>query len=464
MSTITGHVNTIALEELRSQFEGEIITPDSPNYDEARAVWNGIIDRRPGAIARCTGTADVVAAVAVARRHRLEVAVRGGGHQVAGSGVCDDGVVIDLSPMSQVHVDPERRVAHVGAGARWRDVDRACQLFGLATTGGEVSDTGVGGLTLGGGMGLLQRRFGLACDNIVAVEVVTADGVVRRASATEHQDLYWAARGAGRGIGVVTSFEFALWPLGPEVAAAWVIYDLAEGKEVAKRWRDLALAAPESVTPQMLCWIVPDDPEIPADLHGRHVVMVLGVYAGEPHEAGEVLAPFARLGTPLVDLSGVVPYVDLQSSVDELFPSGDRYCFKSHFIDDFGDEAIDIMIDRFQQRTSPRSAIVVRTLGGAIDRVDPATSAYPHRGRRFNFSIDGVWSDPAQDAAEIGWVRSLWTALEPVSAGGVYINFAGFDDEPDVDAADILGNDARLAEVRATYDPDGLFATAGTRH
>lgn len=448
---------------LRSELRGEVVTPDHPDYDTARRVWNGVIDRRPAVIARCADTADVVATVAVARQHDLEVAVRSGGHQVAGSGVVDDGLVIDVSAMTDVHVDPATRTARVAAGARWAAVDRATQAHGLATTGGEVSITGVAGLTLGGGMGLTQRAFGLACDNVRAVEIVTADGVVRTASADEHTDLYWAARGAGRGLGVVTSFEFDLHPLGPEVAAGWVLYRAEDAARAVRAWRDAALASPRTISPELLLWAVPPDPEIPAELHGQPTVMALGLFAGDPADAGPVLAPFAELADPWLDVSGTLPYADLQCSADELFPEGGRYYFKSHFADELSDDAIDVLLRSFEQRPTPESIVVVRTLGDAIDEVDPALSAYPHRGRRFNVSFDAAWSDPADDARAVAWAREAWAAYRPHAAGGVYVNFAGFEDEPDVTTDDTLGPAARLAEVRGRYDPNGLFAGAARR-
>lgn len=449
--------------ELRDAMLGEVIVPGDPGYDEARRVWNGVIDRYPAVIARCIGTSDVVEAVNAARRHRIEVSIRGGGHQVAGTAVCDDGLVIDLSMMRGVHVDPDRRTAQVAAGARWADVDRATQLFGLATTGGEVSVTGVAGLTLGGGLGLLQRAYGLACDGLRSVEVVTADGVVRKASPTEHRDLFWAARGAGRGIGVVTSFEFGLHRLGPEVAAAWTIYPDDDAAAVARAFRDMAMEAPETVSPQLLFWCVPPDPEIPEELHGRRVVMALGLYAGDPADAGPVLAPFAELGTPLMDLGGTMPYVALQSSADALLTEGGRYYFKSHFAGDLGDVAIEALVAASKARPNAESLIVVRTLGGAIDRVGPDESAYPHRGAMFNVSFDAGWTDPADDDTYVGWARESWTAFRPYATGGVYINFAGFEDEPDVGPAEWLGVQERLDAVRAEYDPDGLFTGAAAR-
>ncbi len=460
MTTTDAKRHQGAIDDLRVAIAGEVIAPGDGAYDQARRVWNGVIDRYPAVIARCSGTADVVEAVRVARQRRMEVSIRGGGHQVAGSAVCDDGLVIDVSAMTDVHVDSSARTAQVGAGARWADVDRATQLFGLATTGGEASITGVAGLTLGGGMGLLQRAFGMACDNLRSVEIVTADGVVRHASATEHPDLFWALKGAGRGLGVVTAFEFALRPLGPEVAAATVMYPVEQATRVARGWRELAVSAPELVSPELAFWAVPPDPEIPVEMHGQPVLIVGAVYAGDPAEAAPVLAPYAALGTPLLDLTGTVPYVDVQASLDALVPEGRRYYFKSQFADQLDDDALGALIAAGAARPNSGSLIAVRTLGGAIDRVTSEESAYPHRGAAFNISYDAVWDDPADDDALVSWARQSFSAFEPWARGGVYTNFAGFDDETDVTTADRLGTDARLAEVRAAYDPDGLFSGA----
>jgi FAD/FMN-containing dehydrogenase len=453
----------IVAKELRDSISGEVVTRDHPRYDEARKVWNGAIDRRPAVIAYCADTADVVEAVRVARHHPLEVAVRSGGHQVAGTGLVDDGLVIDLSLMQDVRVDAEDRIATVSAGARWHHVDRATQEHGLATTGGEVSITGVAGLTLGGGMGVLQRAYGLACDNLRAVEIVTADGVIRRASADEHPDLHWAARGAGRGLGVVTAFEFALHPLGPDVAVAFTIYPGADATQVLRGYRDLVADAPESVSPEVVLWCVPPDPEIPVELHFEPAVMVVAVHAGDPAEADPVLAPYRNLATPLLDLSGTMPYADLQASSDPLFPEGARYYFKAHFADDIDDDAVEAVVAAHASRPTPQSLIAIRSLGGAIDRVAPEESAYPHRGRRFNVSFDGAWTDPADDDRSVGWARSAFSSFEPFAAGGVYVNFAGFEGESDVSGADMFGNQSRLAEIRAAYDPDGVFAAAARR-
>ncbi len=447
---------------LRAALRGEVIDRFHPGYDDARRVWNGLIDRYPAVIARCAGTADVVEAVRVARAYRPAVSIRGGGHQIAGSAICDDGLVIDLSAMKGVHVDPVARTVRAQAGATWGEVDRATQLFGLATPGGEVSQTGIAGLTLGGGMSVLMRAYGLSCDNLRSIEIVTADGVVRTASREEHPDLFWAARGGGRGLGVVTSFEFDLHPLGPQVAMAQLFYPYADAGSVLRAWRDLTVTAPETVAPEILLWSIPPDPAIPAELHGSRVLIVVGVYAGAPADATAVLAPFAELGTPLMDLSATRNYVDIQSAPDPAFPAGGRYFFKSHFLDGLSDQAIDVLLSCDAKAPTPESLIVIRTLGGAIDRVGDDESAYPHRGARYNLSIDAGWSDPATDAAAIGWARSSWEVMRPFATGGVYLNFAGLGDEADRRA--VFGRSSeRLEGIQRAYDPDGLFAAAAGR-
>lgn len=452
------------IDELRGTFSGEVLIPGDASYDQARRVWNGIIDRYPAVIARCTGTGDVVAAVRAAARHRPEVSVRGGGHQIAGSAVCDDGLVIDLSLMRDVTVDPTARTARVQGGARWRDVDHATQRHGLVTTGGEMSLTGVGGYTLGGGLGLLHRAFGLGCDNLRSIEIVTADGELCTASATENADLFWAARGAGRGLGVVTSLEFGLHEFGPDAAAAQVVYPYEDAEAALQAWRDAALIAPDSVSPEALLWSIPPDPDIPVEMHGSKVFMAAALYAGDPADAADALAPYGRLGTPLVDQSGTAPYVEIQSAVDDLVPDGGRYYFKSHNADELTDEAIATLIECDRRRPNPETLIAIRTLGGAIDRVSTAESAYPHRGARFNISIDALWTDPADDEPTIGWVRETWEAMRPFGNGGVYINFAGFENEADISRAATHGVDtSRLERVLATYDPTGLFSCAARR-
>jgi FAD/FMN-containing dehydrogenase len=449
---------------LRNTLRGEVVAPSDPEYDRARAVWNGIIDRRPAAIARCADTDDVVQAIGIARDLRPPLSIRGGGHQVAGSGVCDDGLVIDLSAMRTVEVDPERRIARAQGGVLWGEFDRATQRHGLAANGGEVSTTGISGFTLGGGMGLTMRAFGLACDHLRSVEIVTADGVVRTADRDQNPDLFWAVRGGGRGIGVVTSFEFDLHPLGPDVALAQVIYPFREAERILRAWPRVALGAPDTVTPQLLIWTIPPDPAFPEELHGERVLIAVGIYAGPPSEADEALAPLRTLAEPALDASATAPYLEIQSSFDEVFPPGGRYYMKSHFMDELSDDAIATYLEWDASPDNPGALIAIRTMGGAVARVGADESAYPHRSAHFNLSIDPGWTDPDMDGAAIGWARGVWDALRPHATGGVYINFSGFgEEEESLEGATFGASGRRLAAIRARYDPDDLFGAAARR-
>lgn len=452
------------VRDLRAVLRGDVIDRDHPVYDQARRVWNGLVDRRPAVMARCLDTTDVVEAIRIARQYRPLVSIRGGGHQVAGTAVCDDGLVVDLSRMKAIEVDADRRTASAQPGVLWGELDRTTQAFGLATPGGEVSLTGVAGLTLGGGMGLIMRAHGLSCDNLRSIEIVTADGEVRRASRDASRDLWWAARGGGRGLGVVTRFEFDLHPLGPDVATAQVLYAYEDAERVLRAFRDLAPTMPEQVAPELVLWSVLPDPQIPESLHGRKIVFVLGVYAGPPEEGDAVLAPLKALAEPVADLSGIAPYVAVQSSVDAILPDGGRYYMKSHFTDTLSDECIRVMLEADRWRPTPESLIVIRTLGGAVGRVPPEDSAYAHRAARFNVSVDAAWFDPALDAAAVSWSRSTWDALRPFSTGGVYLNFAGLEDEAGAVRGAVLGaSGERLDRIRRQYDPDGLFDAAARR-
>ncbi len=461
--TLSPDAEHALVAELRASLRGEVIGRGDPDYDLARRVWNGVIDRHPAVIARCTDVPDVIEAVRIARHHRPVVSVRGGGHQVAGSGVCDDGLVIDLSAMSAVQVDATRHTAFVQAGATWSDVDRATQVHGLATTGGEVSATGVAGLTLGGGLGVMMRTHGLSCDNLRSIELVTADGMVRTASRDEHADLFWAARGGGRGLGVVTSFEFSLHPIGPEVAGALVLYPYEDAAHVLRAWRDVALAAPDTVTPELALWSIPPLPDVPESLHGAPVVLVAGTFIGPARDAAPVLGPLQHLGAPLADMSGTSSYVESQSAVDELFPDGRRYHWKSHMVDELSDDLIDTLVACDASRPTPQSVIFIRTLGGAIARVGENDTAYPHRSARINVSIDGSWGDAASDKGAVDWVRSTWDRVAPFANGGVYLNFAGLGDAVDLEATALGRNEERLAGIRRAYDPGGLFDAAARR-
>jgi FAD/FMN-containing dehydrogenase len=447
-----------AIEGLTTAFRGQVIRPGDADYDAARRVWNSMIDKYPALIARCTGTADVVAAVRFARARDLLVAVRGGGHNVAGNAVCDGGLVIDLSRMKGILVDPVKQTARAQGGVTWGDLDRETQLFGLATPGGEVSMTGIAGYTLSGGMGLLQRKWGMACDNLLSVEIVTADGEVRRASVMDHPDLFWAVRGGGGNFGIVTWFEYQLHPLGPEVYSAATIYAFDDAPAVLRAWRDFTAQAPDEVTSEFLFWSMPPLPALPEELHGLPIVAVAGVYAGPVAEGEPALAPLRELATPIVDLSGPVSYVESQSAFDVFFPESQRYYWKSLFLDELDDELIDEIVLVGADRPTPQTLFALRHLGGAIAQMPEDATAYGNRRASYNLSLDATWIEASDDERAIAWTRQNWADLRARTGGGVYLNFAGLGEENDLLArAGYGGNVERLREVKRRYDPDNLF-------
>jgi FAD/FMN-containing dehydrogenase len=441
-------------------FRGDVITPEHDDYDGARTVWNGTVDRRPRVIARCRGTADVAAAVRFARHCDLAIAVRGGGHNVAGTAVCDEGIVIDLSAMRAVSVDLVDRTALVQGGALWGDVDHETQAHGLATTGGIVSHTGVGGLALGGGIGWLMRKHGLTIDNLVEAEVVTASGDIVRASANDHPDLYWALRGGGGNFGVVTSFRFALHPLGPTVTAGPVFWPAKDTAGVLRFYRDFVTDAPDELTTIVRLGTIPRLSVLGDELHFRPAIAVASCYAGPVADGERALRPLRRYGAPLVDLLGPTLYVDHQRGIDDTVPHGWHYYWKGTNLAVLSDAVIDILAEHAYGATSPRSYAAIFHMGGAVGRAPRGATAYPERNVGHNMSIDAVWL-PEQDdtvaSAEIAWARALFDALEPHRAG-VYVNFLDFDDDTSrIREAYGDANYERLAEVKARYDPDNAF-------
>ena len=444
--------------ELAASLIGEVITPRHTGYDAARRVWNGMIIRHPEVIARCADAGDVATALRFAREHDLPVAVRGGGHNVAGTAVCDRGVVIDLSDMRAVHLDPSHRTVHVQGGATWREVDEVTQPHGLATPGGVVSMTGVAGLALNGGVSSQRRLHGMTIDNLVSAEVVTADGFQVRASADEHADLHWALRGGGGNFGVATSFEFALHPLGPEVYALDVAYPMQDAAAVCRRWRDAVGDTPDALTTDLMLWTLPVIPDVPAHLRGRPYVGLAGMYVGDPADGERVTRELRELATPLVDASGPVAYLDLQSSIDAFFPAGLRYYWKALYLDDFGDAAIDEIVGRHARRPSSRTLTVIRHLGGAMARVGAGDTAFGDRDADFMLSIDSTWRNPRNDVRNIRWTREFWAAARRFSSGKTYFNFPGLLEEGQAAIADSYGaNHDRLTRIKAAYDPDNVF-------
>jgi FAD/FMN-containing dehydrogenase len=441
-------------------FRGDVIVPDHQDYDDARAVWNGTVDRRPRLIALCRGTADVAAAVRFARDRDLEIAVRGGGHNVAGTAVCDDGIVIDLSAMRAVSVDPVERIALVQGGALWGDVDHETQVHGLAATGGIVSHTGVGGLSLGGGIGWLMRKHGLAVDNLVEAEVVTAEGYIIRASANDHPDLFWALRGGGGNFGIVSSFRFALHPVGPTVMAGPVFWAADDTTDVLRFYREFVTDAPDELGNVVRLGTIPPWPAVDENLHFRPAIAVASCYAGPVEDGERAVRALRQFGTPLVDLVGPTLYVDHQSAIDDTVPHGWHYYWKATNLTGLSDEVIDIVAAHAYGATSPRSYAAMFHMGGAIPRAPREATAYPGRDVDHNIIIDAAWL-PEQDdtvrASETAWAREFLDALQPHRAG-VYVNFLDSDDDTSR-VREAYGDDTyrRLAEVKAKYDTENVF-------
>ena len=435
---------------------GAVVTPDDPEYDDARRVWNGEIDRYPALVVRPTGPADVVECVTFAGEHDLLVAVRGGGHNVAGNATCDGGLVIDCREMNGVRVDPDERTVRVGGGATWFDVDRETQVFGLATPGGAISDTGVAGLTLGGGYGHLRRKHGLSCDSLRSVDVVTADGELRTASEDRNEDLFWAVRGGGGNFGVVTSFEFDCYEVGPAVSVLFTWYPEAMVEDVLRAFREYAEDAPREVSVLPFYAFVPELDDFPEKFRGEPAVALLGAYAGDPDEGDDALRPMRELGEPIVDASGRMDYVDLQQALDEDYPTGRRYYWKAVYVDDLTDEVIDVVESTGAESPSPLSTIDIWQMGGAIADVAPEETAFWHREEPYMVNYEANWDEPGESEANIEWVRDGIEALRelPVASGG-YGNFPGFGE--DSTRQIYGGNYERLRRVKADYDPENLF-------
>jgi FAD/FMN-containing dehydrogenase len=454
----SAHPGVLLTDGFAARFQGELLRPGSPGYDEARSVWNGMIDRSPALVARCATVYDVVACVELAAEQDLLVAVRGGGHNVAGTAVCDGGLVIDLSRMRKVDVDPASGTVRAQAGATWGDVDRATQPYGLAVPGGVVSTTGIAGLTLSGGLSWQRRRHGMTIDNLLAAELVTADGSVIRAGGGENPDLLWALKGGGGNFGVVTSFEYQAHALGPEVYATQVVYPLEQARQVLAGWRDALDGAPDEITSDADLWSLPADPEVPPELHGAPVVIVEALYAGPPDEAEGALDPLRRLGEPLVDETGRLPYLELQSKLDALAPAGLRYYWKALYVDGLGDDLIDLLVVRAAERPSAMGPVVIRQLGGAVARVPATATAFGDRSAPFNVSVDAIWEDPADDAANVDWTRDVWGELHRFSTGQAYLNFPGqLEEGEQLLRASYGANYERLEAVKTIYDPTNLF-------
>jgi FAD/FMN-containing dehydrogenase len=444
--------------ELAAELRGNVICPGDEGYDEARALWNGAHDRRPALIVQCAGPADVAAALRFARSEKLEVAVRGGGHSIPGFSAVDGGLMIDLSPMRGVLVDPIGRRAIVQGGCTWHDVDVETQAHGLATTGGLVSTTGVAGFTLGGGIGWLMRSCGLASDNLVAADVVTADGEMVHASETENADLLWALRGGGGNFGVVTSFELALHQVGPTVAGGAIFYSGDDAEAVLRGWREWLPSAPDELTTLVNLATAPPAPFIPEAWHGKRVVAVAGLYNGTPDAGLEALAPLRSLAEPIVDLFGPLPYIGMQGLFDALHPKGDGNYFKSQNLKDMPDEAIATLIAAHQGVTSPMNEIHVHDLRGAVTRQPAGGSAFPHRSSPYVVNVIAKWPGGGPGPEHADWSRGLVAALEQFGTNESYVNFLGdVEDTERLRAAYGADTYDRLVAAKNRWDPENVF-------
>lgn len=448
-----------ALEKLSLEFDGDIIDADDNRFDDARSVWNAMIDRRPAAIARCTSAGDVQTAVKVAVSLDLPIAIKGGGHNVAGHAVCDGGVMIDLCGMRDVTVDPAARIAKVGGGALWRDVDAATQEHGLATPGGLISDTGVAGLTLSGGIGWLRAKHGLSIDNLVGADVVTADGSLIHTSADQNPELLWALQGGGGNFGVVVKFEFALHAIGPEIMFAAPIYLVEDGPEPIRAWRDFLAKHSDRVG--SLCeFSTAGGEDFPEEHWGKRVFTLACVYNGDAAEGEALLQPLRELGAMSTDFSGRMNYCDVQQLFDTLMPAGDFRCYwKARYLNELSDEMIDLAIADALAAPSDNSLSSLWNFGGATAKVAADATAFGDRSMGWMYSLDGVWSDAADDAANIEWSRSGWSNSERFGHHGrAYLNFAGHgEDNNDLTRRSFGPNYDRLVEVKTKYDPQNRF-------
>jgi FAD/FMN-containing dehydrogenase len=464
MSTIDrqhGVLDAGTVQELREGLRGEALAPGDTGYDAARTAWNGMFDdRRPALVVRCAGVADVIGAVQFARSEGLEIAVRGGGHSIPGFSTVDGGIVIDLGPMKGVRVDPSRRRATAQAGLQWHELDHETQAFGLASTGGLVSTTGVAGFTLGGGIGHLVRSQGLACDRLIGADVVTADGRLVRAGmgSDEESELLWALKGGGGNFGIVTSMDFQLAPVGPVVYGGAAFFEGHRAGELLRFYREWgASGLPDELTPILNMTTAPPAPFIPEALHGKPVVALIACYNGALEDGERALEPVRALGDVAVDLLGPIPYVGLQQLIDPLWGKGARNHMKAGYLTGLGDEAIDRLVEGYERKPAPQCELHVHLMGGAAGRVPADASAFPHRDAPYVLNLISRWEDPAQDDEALAWGRDTYASVQEHTTGGAYVNF--LDDEGAGRVRDAYGSGTweRLQAVKATYDPDNAF-------
>ena len=438
------------LSDLAGQFSGQLLQPGDREYDEARRVHNGLVDKRPALIARCRGTADIVEAVKLARARRLEVAVRGGGHNVAGRATIDGGLMIDLSPMKGIHVDPATRTARAQAGVTWGEYNRETQAHGLASTGGVISSTGIAGLTLGGGLGWLLGRYGLAVDNLLSAQVVTADGRILIASEREHPDLFWALRGGGGNFGVVASFAYRVHGVGPTITGGLVGHPFARARDVLRFYRDVSASSSDELTAYAALWHAPGG-------SNAKIAAIAACHCGTPEHGQAAVGPIKTFGRPVMDTLGPTPYCQMNSMMDVTCPKGAFNYWKSSFLTNLSDDAIDTMTDCYARCPSPMSQLLLEHLHGAAVRVGASDTAFPHRTAGYNLLVLGQWIDPAEGERCVVWALETFAAMQPFMASGRYVNYLGDEEDGDTVTAAYGSNHARLQQLKTKYDPDNFF-------
>jgi FAD/FMN-containing dehydrogenase len=449
-------MTTESIAKLKNEVKGQVVLPDDSNYDEVRAIWNAMIDRRPAVIVRCAEAADSARALKFARDNGLEIAIRGAGHNIAGNAVCEGGTLIDHSNMKNVRVDAEKKRAYVEPGATLGDFDAAVQAHGLATPVGINSTTGIAGLTLGGGFGWLTRKYGMTVDNLVSVDVTLATGEQVRASVDENPDLFWATRGGGGNFGIVTQFEYELYPLGPEILAGLIVFPIEQARQVLQQYREFVADAPEELNIWAVLRQAPPLPFLPEDVHGKEVVVLAIFYGGDVAEGERLIAPLHGFGEPYGTHVGPMPYVDWQQAFDPLLTPGARNYWKSHNFNELRDEVLDSIIEYASKLPSPQCEVFIGLISGAANRVPLDAMAYGHRDANFVLNVHGRWDAPSDDDKCIAWARNFFNASQPYASGGAYINFMT-EDEIDRVAAAFGPNHARLVEIKKKYDPDNVF-------
>jgi FAD/FMN-containing dehydrogenase len=445
-----------AEEKLKGSIKGSVLVPDDPGYEEARQIWNAMIDRRPAVIVQCAQADDVPSVIRFARENKLELSIRGGGHNIAGNALCDNGITIDFSRMKNVRVDAGKKRAYVEPGATLADLDAAVQAHGLATPVGINSTTGIAGLTLGGGFGWLTRKYGMTIDNLVSVDVITAKGKKVRASENENADLFWAIRGGGGNFGVVTQFEFQLFPVGPEIVAGLIVFPFNQAKQILNRYREFVNTAPEELNVWLLLRKAPPLPFLPESVHGKEVVVLPIFYAGAVAAAEKLIAPLRAFGRAHGEHIGAQPYVEWQKAFDPLLTPGARNYWKSHNFTELADGALDSIIEFAGKLPSPQCEIFIGLIAGAPNRIAPGAMAYGHRDAKFVLNVHGRWDEAKDDQKCIGWAREFFKASAPYASAGAYVNFMTAE-EGDRVAAAYGSNYDRLVEIKKRYDPENVF-------